>query len=158
MAGTIAAVDYFSWVGETMATDYHDRYSHFDGRRKFVHAAMDCLFDCEADLAEKLIKGLQQLPGVRIQGISAPDAMRRRVPTVSITVNNTSPDVVAAELGARNIFVWSGNMYAVEATNFLGIEESGGVVRIGPVHYNTPAEVDSVLNALADILPRANVA
>jgi len=158
MAGTMAAVDYFSWVGETMASGYHDKYSHFDGRRKFVHAAMDCLFDYEADLAKKLIKGLQQLPGVHVQGISAPDAMRRRVPTVSITVNNTSPDVIAAELGARNIFVWSGNVYAVEATNFLGIEDSGGVVRIGPVHYNTHAEVDSVLNALADILPRANVA
>jgi cysteine desulfurase family protein (TIGR01976 family) len=158
MAGTIAAVDYFSWVGETMASDYHHKYSHFDGRRKYVHAAMDCLFDYEAELAENLIRGLQQLPGVQVQGISTPDAMNRRVPTVSITVNNAVPDVIAAELGARNIFVWSGNVYAVEATNFLGIEESGGVVRIGPVHYNTHAEVDSVLNALADILPRANVA
>jgi len=158
MAGTIAAVDYFSWVGETMASDYHHKYSHFDGRRKYVHAAMDCLFDYEAELAENLIRGLQQLPGVQVQGISTPDAMKRRVPTVSITVNNAVPDVIAAELGARNIFVWSGNVYAVEATNFLGIEESGGVVRIGPVHYNTHAEVDSVLNALADILPRANVA
>ena len=119
---------------------------------------MDCLFDYEAELAENLIRGLQQLPGVQVQGISTPDAMKRRVPTVSITVNNAVPDVIAAELGARNIFVWSGNVYAVEATNFLGIEESGGVVRIGPVHYNTHAEVDSVLNALADILPRANVA
>jgi selenocysteine lyase/cysteine desulfurase len=119
---------------------------------------MDCLFEYEAELASKLIRGLQTLPGVRVQGITSPDAMQRRVPTVSFTVNNVSPDVIAEELGARNIFVWSGNVYAVEATNFLGIEESGGVVRIGPVHYNSEAEINAVLNALADILPRAAVA
>jgi cysteine desulfurase family protein (TIGR01976 family) len=158
MAGTIAAVDYFSWVGETMAGDYLGKYNHFNGRRQAVHAAMDCLFEYEAELASKLIRGLQTLPGVRVQGITSPDAMQRRVPTVSFTVNNVSPDVIAEELGARNIFVWSGNVYAVEATNFLGIEESGGVVRIGPVHYNSEAEINAVLNALADILPRAAVA
>jgi cysteine desulfurase family protein (TIGR01976 family) len=158
MAGTTAAVDYFARVGESMASAYHDRYSHFTGRRQYVHAAMDCLFDYEAGLASQLVTGLQQLPGVRIQGITAPEAMRRRVPTVSFTVDNVSPELIAAELGARNIFVWSGNNYAVEATNFLGIEESGGVVRVGPVHYNSSQEIDMLLNALSDVLPRANVA
>jgi cysteine desulfurase family protein (TIGR01976 family) len=158
MAGTIAAVDYFSWVGETMAGEYHDRYSHFEGRRKYVHAAMDLLFDYEANLGSVLVRGLQSLPGVHVQGITAPDAMDRRVPTVSFTVDGVSPDVVAEELGARNIFVWSGNMYAIEVTKLLGVEDSGGVVRIGPVHYNSEDEVNSVLSALADILPRAAVA
>lgn len=158
MAGTIAAVDYFSSIGETMAGEFCGAYANFDGRRKFVHAALDCLFDHEAGLASHLIAGLQQLPRVRIQGITAADAMVRRVPTVSFTVDGVHPDVIAAELGARNIFVWSGNNYAVEATTFLGIEDAGGVVRVGPVHYNSKSEIDTLLNALADILPRASAA
>jgi selenocysteine lyase/cysteine desulfurase len=119
---------------------------------------MDLLFDYEANLGSVLARGLQSLPGVHVQGITAPDAMDRRVPTVSFTVDGVSPDVVAEELGARNIFVWSGDMYAIEVTKLLGVEDSGGVVRIGPVHYNSEDEVNSVLSALADILPRAAVA
>lgn len=158
MAGTLAAVDYFSWIGETMAEQYHGKYSRFSGRRKFVHAALDCLFDYEAGLAQQLISGLQQLPGVRVQGITAPDALDRRVPTVSFTVDGQTPNDIATSLAIRNIFVWSGHVYAVEAAKCLGIFDHGGAVRIGPVHYNSSAEIDQVLNALTDILPRANVA
>jgi len=158
MAGTTAAVDYFAAVGEAMGGAYLGRYAAFEGRRRFVHAAMDCLFDYEAGLARHLIAGLRQLPGVRIQGVTAPERARWRVPTVSITVDNVPPSVIAAELGARNIFVWSGNNYALEATTYLGVEATGGVVRIGPVHYNTEHELDSLLNALQDILPRASAA
>jgi cysteine desulfurase family protein (TIGR01976 family) len=158
MAGTCAAVDYFSWIGETMAQDYYDRYSHFSGRRKVVHAAMDCLFDYEAGLAGQLITGLQQLPGVHVQGVTSPDALDRRVPTVSFTVDGEAPDDIAASLAARNIFVWSGDLYAVEVARSLGIYDTGGVIRVGPVHYNSGAEIDHLLNALTDILPRTNVA
>ena len=157
MAGTTAAIDYFAWVGESMAGQYHEQYSQFEGRRKYVHAAMDCLFAYEKGLAQHLINGLQQLPGVRIQGITAPDAMHRRVPTVSFTVDGVNPAAIAEDLAARNIFVWSGDYYAVEVATALGIIDSGAV-RIGPVHYNSIAEVDQVLNALDDILPRAQVA
>jgi selenocysteine lyase/cysteine desulfurase len=93
-----------------------------------------------------------------VHGITSPDAMSRRVPTVSFTVNGKSPDDIAAALATRNIFVWSGHVYAVEAARALGIYDTGGAVRIGPVHYNTSAEIDQVLNALSDILPQANVA
>ena len=157
MAGTAAAIDYFAWIGETMAGEYHERYGHFEGRSKYVHAALDCLFAYERDLTEHLINGLQQLPGVRIHGITASDAMERRVPTVSFTVDGVSPDSIAEDLAAQNIFVWSGDYYAVEVAKALGILESGAV-RIGPVHYNSIAEIDHVLNVLSDILPRAHVA
>ena len=157
MAGTTAAVDHFAWIGESMGGEYHQQNDHFEGRRKYVHAGMDCLFAYERDIAEHLINGLQHLPGVRIQGITASDAMDRRVPTVSFTVDGVSPDSIAEALAARNIFVWSGHYYAVEVAKALGIYPSGAV-RIGPVHYNSIAEVDQLLNALDDMLPSANVA
>lgn len=158
MAGATAAVDYFAWIGESMAGQYHDKYEQFSGRRKYVHAAMECLFAYEKGIAEHLISGLQQLPGVHVQGITATDAMNRRVPTVAFTVDGVSPDSVAEQLAAQNIFVWSGHFYAVEVARSLGIYDVGGVVRVGPVHYNSLAEIDQVLNALDDMLPRVNVA
>lgn len=158
MAGTIAAVDYFAWIGETMAADWADNYAQFDGRRKHVHAAMDCLFDYETSLAERLTAGMQQLPGVRVHGITDPDAMTRRVPTVAFTVDGVDPGIIARELGARNIFVWYGDYYAVEVAKRIDIYESGGAVRVGPVHYNSLAEIDVLLNALEDILPSVAVA
>ena len=81
--------------------------------------------------------------------------MHRRVPTVALTIEGVDPGVIASELAARNIFVWHGDYYAVEVARTLGILETGGAVRIGPVHYNSEAEIDAVLNALEDILPNA---
>lgn len=158
MAGTIAAVGYFAAIGETMAQAYHDRNRRFTGRRLHVHAAMDCLFDYETGLARHLIDGLERLPGVTVHGITDPDAMERRVPTVAFTVAGVPPDSIAAALAERNIFVWSGHSYAVEVSRSLGLYESGGVVRIGPVHYNSTHEIDRLLEVLQRILPRADVA
>ncbi len=157
-AGAAGAIDYFAWIGETMAQDYYARNSHLSGRAQAVHAAMDCLFDYEAGLATHLIKGLQQMPGLRIQGISDLRAIDRRVPTISFTVDGDSPDRIARALGSENIFTWNGHNYALEAARELGILESGGVVRVGPVHYNTLAEIDELLNALDKILARRDAA
>jgi cysteine desulfurase family protein (TIGR01976 family) len=158
MAGTTDAVDYFAWVGETFASRYQEQNEKYEGRRRHVHAAMDCLFDYETALAMRLIDGLQQLPCVRIQGITAKDAMARRVPTVAFTVAGVAPSAIAESLARKNIFVWSGHNYAVELAMALGIYDAGGAVRVGPVHYNNKDEIDFMLNALDEILPRANVA
>ena len=61
-------------------------------------------------------------------------------------------DAIAQALAQRNIFAWSGHYYALEVASALGILESGGAVRLGPVHYNTAAEIDIALNALESIL------
>ena len=151
-AGVAAAIDYFAWIGETMADAYQDRWSQFSGRRQSVHAAMDFLFDYERSLAERLIDGLRQLNGVTVQGITAAEAMERRVPTVAFTHDSVAPDAIAGALAKQNIFAWSGHNYAIEVAKTLGIYDSGGAVRIGPVHYNSLAEIDEVLAALAVIV------
>jgi selenocysteine lyase/cysteine desulfurase len=42
----------------------------------------------------------------------------------------------------------------VEAARALGTYDSGGCVRVGPVHYNSIQELDSLLVALDEILAR----
>jgi len=101
-----------------------------------------------------LISGLQRLSGVVVQGITDSRSLSRRVPTVSFTAEGVHPERIAEELARRNIFVWSGHNYAVEVVDALGLSESGGVVRIGPVHYNSSAEIDQLLVALDEILGR----
>jgi cysteine desulfurase family protein (TIGR01976 family) len=152
LAGITATVEYFASIGESMAHDHSGNWSGFSGRRQNVHAALDLLFDYEKSLASHLLEGLADIDGITIRGIAAPDAMDRRVPTVSFTHEKVAPDVIATAMAAQNIFLWSGNYYAVEPAKWLEIYESGGAVRIGPVHYNSVAEVDEFLAALPPIL------
>jgi cysteine desulfurase family protein (TIGR01976 family) len=145
MAGTAATVDYFAWVGETMAGASGDR-------RAQLKAGLELLFDYEKQLADRLIAGLKSIPGVRVLGISDPNASDRRVPTVSFVHEQHAPSDIASALAERNIFAWSGHNYALELAKVLNINDSGGAVRIGAVHYNTPDEIDTVIAALQDIL------
>ncbi len=152
IAGITATVDYFASIGQSMAKDHASNWSQFSGRRRHVHAAMEFLFDYEKTLTSRLIEGLATFDGVALQGISAADALNRRVPTVSFTHESVASGAIARALADQNIFVWSGHNYAVEPAKSLGIYESGGAVRIGPVHYNSAAEIDEVLLALEPIL------
>lgn len=158
MAGTAAAVDYFAWIGESIGKEFMPRNSRYTGRGRSVHAALDYLFAYERGLASHLIRGLRQLANVRVLGISDESALDRRVPTVAFVADGTAPAAIAEALAQRGIFVWSGHNYAVEAARSLAIFDTGGAVRIGPVHYNSVNEIDALLNALEDILPRASAA
>jgi cysteine desulfurase family protein (TIGR01976 family) len=139
-AGIKAAVDYLAWVGESM--------SGASSGRPALRAAMEMLFAYEKALAAQLIEGLLDIDGVTVQGITSPDAMDRRVPTVAFTHDRTEPAHIAESLARENIFVWNGHNYAVEVAKALNIYETGGAVRIGPVHYNSAQEIDETLAAL----------
>lgn len=145
MAGTAAAVDYFAWIGATMA-------AAGASRREQIVAGMQMLFNYEKQLADRLIAGLQSIAGVRVLGITDPLAADRRVPTVSFVHSQHTPAEIAKALGKKNIFVWNGHNYALEAAIALGIFATGGAVRIGAVHYNSADEIDVLLNALEAIV------
>ncbi len=74
--------------------------------------------------------------------------MDGRVPTFALTIEGVAPDEVARRLGECGFAVWHGNYYALEVMKRLGLEDSGGAVRVGIVHYNTAEEVDRLLAEL----------
>jgi selenocysteine lyase/cysteine desulfurase len=76
--------------------------------------------------------------------------MEGRVPTFAFNVDGLSASDAAARLGDRGFAVWSGNYYAQEIAERLGLGEEGAV-RAGFVHYNTTDEVDGLLAALHDL-------
>ena len=105
----------------------------------------------ERPLVERLIEGLSAIPGITVYGITDPARFDQRVPTVAFTLEDHTPCQVAERLGQEGIFVWDGNYYALAVTERLGVEESGGMVRVGIAHYNTAAEVDRLLAVVNDL-------
>lgn len=146
-AGIAAAIEYFARIGESVAGA--------TGRRDALRDAMTELFAYEKSLATHLVNGLLEIDGVTVQGITGADALDRRVPTVAFTHDRAKPVDIAQALARENIFVWNGHNYAVEVAKTLGLYETGGVVRVGPVHYNSTREIDELLEILPDILQTA---
>jgi selenocysteine lyase/cysteine desulfurase len=148
MAGTTAAVDYLASVGQHFGEDFIDRFPGFTGRRLQLKAGLSAIQTYERGLAGRLVAGLQSVPGLRIYGITDPARFAWRVPTVSFTLEGFTPQQVAARLGEQGIFVWNGNFYAINVTERLGLEDKGGLVRVGAVHYTTAEEIDRLVEAV----------
>jgi cysteine desulfurase family protein (TIGR01976 family) len=119
LAGFVAAVDYLHSLG------------------------WDAMTAHERDLGERFLEGLPE--HCRLYG---PPTMEGRVPTFAFNVEGLMPDEAAQRLGDRGFAVWHGNYYALEVMKRLGLEDSGGAVRVGVVHYNTAEEVDRLLAEL----------
>lgn len=152
VAGTLGALEYLSWVGESFGGDAAASLAGFyKGRRLGLKSAMAAIHAYESTLSRALIEALEVVPGLTIHGITDPLRFDERVPTFSFTLEGQPPRAIAAELGRRDFRVWDGNYYAVGITERLGLEGTGGMVRVGAVHYNTPEEIRRLGEALREI-------
>ena len=143
ICGALAAVEYLAELGRQVEPAAA-------GRRPALLAAYRAIGAYERQLAGRLISGLGELARVKLYGIAAGDRLGERVPTVAIRHARLAPAALAEYLDARGIFVWHGNFYALPLTEALGLEPEG-LVRIGLLHYNTAAEVERLLAALAEL-------
>jgi cysteine desulfurase family protein (TIGR01976 family) len=157
MAGTAAAVDYLAHVGEINGAPFIADYSAqgFSGRRLTLKTAMRAILEHEKGLSAHLIRGLQQVEGVRIYGLTDLARLDERVPTVAFTWPRLSPRATAEYLARFGICCWSGNYYALRLMERLGLEADGGAVRIGLVHFDTTDEIDTLIEALQAVDPTA---
>ena len=145
MAGTKAAIDHIAWIGREVSGN------EGLGRREALKIAYSAIEGHERELCLRMIQGLADIDGLKIWGITNPERIAERSPTVSFT----HPKMVASEIGAflaaRGIFVWAGNFYALELTEALGLEPEG-VLRVGLLHYNSMEEVNFFLESVREIL------
>jgi cysteine desulfurase family protein (TIGR01976 family) len=132
IAGATAAIEYLRDLG--------------DGD---LDSAFALIEEHETLLAARFLSALPD--GVELYGIRTPEG---RTPTFCFNVAGRSPREVAELLGEQDLYVWDGNYYALEPMRALGIEDTGGAVRAGFLHYTTEDEVDRLLEALADALLR----
>lgn len=125
--------------------------SAYHSRRAALVAAMSAIQQYERELSHQLISELLEIPGLSIYGITESNRFNWRTPTVAIRIKGQSPESIAKNLGDRGIFTWHGNFYALSLTEKLGLETTGGLLRVGLVHYNSLAEVLQLLQALKEI-------
>ncbi len=153
IAGILGALEYFEWIGKKFGEAQAEalREDGFTGRRLLFKQAMTAIRAYEFELSRALIKTIESVPGTRIYGITDMKRLDERVPTVSFTLEGKHPRAVAEALGKLGFYVWDGNYYALAVTERLGLEESGGMVRVGAAHYNTLEEVSRFGEALKKI-------
>lgn len=150
LAGVTAAVNYLASVGERYGID-DTQTGGVTGRRRNLRQGLLAIKQYEQTLSRAVLDGLDAIPGVEIRGIADREELAQRVPTIIFTVDGKQPDAVAEALGEAGVYVWDGNYYALAVMERLGYEGTGGMVRVGPVHYNTTDEVDRFLNHLEQI-------
>lgn len=150
IAGVLGAIEYLEWLGNQFGTDQEQSLKEFGytGRRLALKKAMTALRAYEFELSRALIQAVESVPGADIHGITDMKLLDERVPTVSFTVDGKEPRRIAEKLAAEGLYVWDGNYYALAVTERLGLEDKGGMVRVGAVHYNTLEEISRFGSAL----------
>lgn len=148
-AGLLGALQYYAWLGGTETVDPLSIPSSHK-----IDAGKVWMRHREEFLTRQLINGLSSLQGVRVLGLTSKNEMHSRVSTVSISVDGHDPASLERALSKQNIFVWSGHNYALDIIERVGAGSSG-VLRIGPVHYNTSEEIDEIVTAI-DVYLSAN--
>jgi selenocysteine lyase/cysteine desulfurase len=148
LAGLVGVIDYLAMLGREQRDLYREAYQEYSGRQRDLKIAMRAMMDYERGLSAQLIAGLREIKDAQIYGITDPARFSWRVPTVTCNIGNHAPRALAEHLAAHGIFAWDGNYYALGIMERLSLEERGGALRLGMAHYNTPEEVNRVLDCL----------
>ncbi|EKX45509.1 hypothetical protein GUITHDRAFT_87086 [Guillardia theta CCMP2712] len=111
----------------------------------------------ESLLSDRFLSGVRSIPAVKVHGPTADQ--HGRTPTFAISMTGADgqpipPHVLCESLVEDGIWCSSGNFYALDLTETLGLEEGGGVVRVSFLHYNVLEDVDRVLRSLDKISKR----
>lgn len=138
--------------GEGRAADRaadHDahRAADPDPDRAAIERAFDLIERLEAPLTQRLLNGLASIDGLRV--IGSPTSGPDRVPTVSVVHSRLSSGDIVRAVHARRVAIRHGHMYSHRLCQSLGFEPEDGVVRVSAVHYNSAAEIDRVVDAVA---------
>ena len=134
LAGTMAAVDFLADLGGT------------GSRRERLVAAMTAIEDHEDRLRERLEAELAELPGVRLWSRAA-----ERTPTLLLTFDGRDAADAYRFLAGRGVNAPAGSFYAIEASRWLGLGDTGGL-RVGLAPYSDTDDVDRLVTGLREWL------
>ena len=126
IAGITECVNYLADLGRGVDASA-------SSRRHGLLAAFREIQAYEKALVEKLIRGLLEIPKLKFYGITDPKRFDHRCPTVAIRIDDHTSAELADKLNERGFFTWDGNYYAINLSERLGVEASGGFLRIGQI-------------------------
>jgi selenocysteine lyase/cysteine desulfurase len=87
-----------------------------------------------------------------VRVIGTAEAGPDRLPTISFVSSRRRPQQIVAAVDAAGVGIRHGHFYAPRLVSALGLSRDEGVVRISMAHYNTPGEVERLLQALETAL------
>lgn len=149
IAGVLGALEYLAELGRREGGPFVELLStHYQGRQLDLKLGLTAIEAYERDLTRQLLDALKSIPKLRLYGLESESDLERRVPTVGFRLADMPPRRVAELLGELGVYVWDGNFYALAVTERLGLEQQGGLVRVGLVHYNTVAEIKQLHDGL----------
>jgi cysteine desulfurase family protein (TIGR01976 family) len=140
ICGVTAAIDYVASIGNSLVGN--DQMP----RRDALRTAFAEIEKYETALVAQLLLGLQSNSRLTLYGITDPQRLHQRVPTVALNVRGRTSAEIAQWLGEQGIFCWHGDYYAVDVCAALG-QQPAGMVRLGLMHTNTAEEVRYTLEA-----------
>jgi selenocysteine lyase/cysteine desulfurase len=151
LAGLLGTISYLEQVGTVYSNAAPDAANAYTGRRRALKIAMGSIMAYERTLSSYLLTSLALIPGITLYGLSSPTDVHLRVPTVAVNINGKQPRQLAEALANAGICAWDGNYYALELMERLGLENTGGALRIGLAHYNTLEEIDRCISVLKEV-------
>ncbi|MFN3242229.1 MAG: aminotransferase class V-fold PLP-dependent enzyme [Planctomycetota bacterium] len=130
--------------------EYLQELDRHHGGAGTVDGAFDRITEHECALAAPLLQFLDEHPRVRLLGRPVADA--RRAPTISFVPLEQRASDIPPKMDAQRIAVRWGHFYAHRFCSRFGLHEGDGVVRASMVHYNTPDEVQRLIEAFDRVL------
>lgn len=118
------------------------------GARELIEMAYAAISRQEDALVERFLAWARERPDVTVIGASENDNASSRIPTISFTVDGHVPEELVRRIDAYGIGIRHGDFHSRRLIEYLGLAESGGVLRVSLVHYNTVEEVDRLTAAL----------
>jgi cysteine desulfurase family protein (TIGR01976 family) len=140
-------------IGEYYDALYRKHFTDLNlSRHERGLKVFDLFSEHETLLANQLLSGLQELPGVRI--IGQPHAVvGRRAATIAFAPAEKKPSEIVKRLADNFIAVRNGHFYARRCVEALGFEDpEEGIIRVSLVHYNTEEEVGRLVEGLKALL------
>jgi cysteine desulfurase family protein (TIGR01976 family) len=147
VTGAKAAIEYLAFVGKENPS-FRKNYPQFTGRQLDIHAGMSAIAEYESSLTWRFIDEIKKRSRYTLWGVSDEKDKMWRVPTIAISLGNEQSDKIAKYLAKNNIYIWSRSVYSISLSERLGLEKTGGFIRVGFAHYNTFEEVDTLLEKL----------
>jgi cysteine desulfurase family protein (TIGR01976 family) len=134
LAGTTAAVDFLAGLA-----------SGASDRRTRVLESMRALEEHEDRLFARLLDGLSAIEAVTVHG-----SPKHRTPTALFSVAGHAPSAVYEALAARGVNAPASHFYAIEASRWIGLGDTGAV-RAGIAPYTNDDDVDRLVTAVAEL-------
>ncbi len=147
------AVDYHVWLAEQVGGEFRGKFAGYRGRRKALKVALSAVEEYEKGVSRAMLEGvggvpgLNQMPHVKVYGITDPGRVDERDPTFSFEVEGVPQDEVVRRL-------WVDQAIALRAEDFYSrvheVYERPRLIRASFVQYNTLEEAEGLLRALAE--------